>query len=233
MSHGELLDFGISVGAESVQYCENLCLLDLSNDDRLDLRRKADDYGVAIEAGTAGIDLDKIRRLAEFAASTGFVRVVLDAPDDKPCPREAVMRLWDVADAISPVKVAVENHSRYPSAMIRAIAEEAEACAVLDTVNSLGMLEGVDSVVAELGEIAVCVHAKDVIAARFSDRLGLDVRGVAAGEGMIDFGGIVQRVAKHGKLKSVILEHWTPNDHMEREREWTFRGVAYLKQILR
>jgi len=233
LTHADLLDFGIAVGAEAIQFCENLCVLDLPGDDRLELRRKADDYGIAIEVGTRGIDPDRIRRLAEFAASSGFVRVVIDDQDDEPCPRDAVMRLLDVVDAIDPVKVAIENHDRFTSAMFRAIAEESDCVIVLDTANSLTALEGVDSVVAELADLTVCFHAKDVAAKRTSDQLGLEVFGVSAGEGMVDFGGLVPQVARHGRLRSVILEHWTPPGGQGLEREWTYRGMAYLRQILR
>jgi sugar phosphate isomerase/epimerase len=239
-----LLDRAIRHGATVVQYCENLPLLALPKTSLEFLAAKAKDHGISIEVGTRGTDAAELLSYRDLAASIGatFVRVAIDKGSDEPSFDEALARLKPIVQQFhgSGVKLAIENQDRFSSRslkhMIEALGPE-DAAVCLDTANSLGSLEGLDTVVRELGPYTVNLHIKDIRIKRPWHAMGFEVFGTAAGDGQVDIVQLVSTLLTWGASFSVVLEHWPGfQDDIEtlalQEEAWTERGMAFLRAAL-
>jgi len=242
IAHGGLDHLGLmgeasDLGAEIVQFCENLSLDGLP-DDRL---AEVASRGLALEIGTRGLDSARIARHAHLARRVGspFVRLVIDSVGDEPTPEEAVARLREPVAACAEVgvRLAIENHDRFPVRVLRDMVETLgpTAAVCLDTANSLGSLEGTREVVETLAPHTVCLHVKDVRARRLPHQMGFVVEGAVAGKGSLDVPWILRTLDAAGASYSVILEQWPPVTEGEPplalEREMARESFAYLRSL--
>jgi sugar phosphate isomerase/epimerase len=132
--------------------------------------------------------------------------------------------------------VAVENHDRFSSASLLRIIEETGCYVCLDTANSLGSLEGIDTVVDNLAPHTLSVHVKDVRAVRESHNMGFRIFGTAAGNGQLDIPNILARVVANSHDPSVIVETWPHQDipgipPLTREAEMAEQSIRFLKSL--
>jgi sugar phosphate isomerase/epimerase len=237
MSPAALLARASLLGIGVVQFADNLPLDALSATELDTLAADADDRGITIEVGTRGIG-PGLARYAQIAQRFGarFVRLVIDSTDDHPTPGEAVARLGEFESVFrdAGLMLAIENHDRFTCAeligILDGLGDWSGVC--LDTVNSLGALEGPKTVVAELGPRAINLHLKDFTIERQSHRMGFDVLGAPAGAGMLDVPWLVRTLGPT-TVRTAILELWTPPEPtldatIAKEAEWAERSVAYL-----
>jgi sugar phosphate isomerase/epimerase len=190
MTAGGLLERAEVLGVRVVQFADNLALHRLADTDLAALRRSAERRRIDVEIGTCGIDsvnLDSYLRLAEFFRSP-IVRVVLDTPNHRPTPDEVVATLRRALPAFerAGVCLAIENHDRLPSTTLAAILDRLDSpCAgiCLDTANSLGCLEGLETVLEVLGPRAVNLHIKDFEIVRPPHQKGFIIEGRPAEDG--------------------------------------------------
>jgi 3-oxoisoapionate decarboxylase len=227
-----------------VQLDDNLPLDQLPARDLASLRAMAEHAGVALEVGMRGLLDDAVARHLELARALGsaILRVVIDAPGFEPDPDEVVASLRRLAPALEQagVTLAIENHDRFPS---RTLAEMVRAAATpwvgicLDTVNSLGALEGPALVVEALGPLTVNLHLKDFAVRRAGHKMGFVVEGTPAGQGRLAIPWLLERLRAFGRDPNAILELWVPpEDDVERtvakELEWARRSIAYLRPLI-
>ena len=220
MTVDRLLAWAAEHRLDAVQFCENL---PWPQD-----RRSPERF--LVETGCRGVGphlLDHLR-LAERNGS-GFVRLVIDDGGDEPSAEEATERLRSYADAYrsAGVVLAIENHDRFPTRALRRIVETLGLGVVLDTANSLGCLEDLDTVVRDLGPHVVNLHAKDVRAVRKADMLGFNVEGTTFGAGPVDWPGLLGKLPR---LQSVTLEQWAPD--AASELAWAEAGMVRLKGMV-
>ncbi len=231
-----LMDRAREHQVQAVQYCDNLPLTTLSEPD---LDRLVEMSGeIAIEVGTRGLDPEEFARCAHVAARVGspFVRLVTTGGT-----AGLVSQLRGFLEILDGRMLAIENHDSTPAAELRQIVEELGPDGVgicLDTANSLGALEGLDTVIRELGPHVVNLHVKDVQIRRTWHQMGFEVTGTPAGSGMVPIPEILHRLAEYGFDGSVILEHWpAPLDDDAQlrtlEGEWTRQSLAYLRGVMR
>jgi sugar phosphate isomerase/epimerase len=227
MGIDELLDWAAEHDVDTIQFCENLPW----PFDRLIPE------GINIETGCRGIG-DHLLSHLELATRTQspFVRLVIDDRDDHPSLEEAIERLKPFAQQFrnNGVILAIENHDRFPAANLRAAVEELGTDAigiVLDTANSLGCLEGTETVVTHLGPVTVNLHVKEVTAIRKPDMLGFDIIGAPLGEGQIAWPAVISQLPN---LRSATLEQWVPPSHdaLVKELRWASQGIQILKTLL-
>ncbi len=108
----------------------------------------------------------------------------------------------------------------------------------LDTANSLGRPETLQTVVENLAEHAVVLHAKDYDIRRIDTRMGFSVVGKPAGDGRVDFDWVLAELRRRGRSGiSVIVEHWPPfagtiEETVRIEEEWLSRSVRFLRSKL-
>ena len=241
----DLLDRAHQLGVQIVQFCDNLPLVLIDARDLDALEDRARSLQLAIELGTRGLAPQNLRANLRLAVRLGspFLRLVLDSHGDEPGAEEAVSRLKpfmpEFADA--GVKLALENHDRFPVRTLAWMVEQLGADQTgicLDTVNSFGALEGPEQVINVLGPYVVNVHVKDFTVQRVSHQMGFTVEGCAAGRGRLDVPWLLERLRTHGRDVNAILELWTPpaaslEATIARETAWAEESIAWLRKLIK
>ena len=153
-----LLNRAAQLGVAVVQITDNLPLDRLSFSELDALETVASDAKISIEVGTRGIALDHLRTYLGLAGRMGspIVRVVIDTADHHPDPNTVVHTLRDIIPEFegSGVRLAIENHDRFTAQTLADIVRQIDSEFVgicLDTVNSLGAVEGPHAVLDALG----------------------------------------------------------------------------------
>lgn len=240
----ELLSRAVELGVQVAQFCDNLPLTKLTPAELDEVSTFASTNKIAVELGTRGIDpanlLSHLHLARRFQAP--FVRVVLDSKNCHPTPAEAISILRESIPTFSKigVKIAIENHDRFTAATLVDIVEALGAEHVgicLDTVNSLGALEGPEVVVKTLAPYTLNLHVKDFTIERVSSQMGFVVAGCAAGDGRINVPWLLNELCAAGRDVNAILELWTPfgptlAETIKREAEMAEKSIRYLRQFI-
>ena len=104
----------------------------------------------------------------------------------------------------------------------------------LDTANSLGAGEGLETVVSELAPLTVNLHLKDFQIARVPYLMGFQITGCPAGRGMVDVPALLQQLAPFHRCQSAVLELWTSPepqlaDTIRKEAAWAAKSLDFLR----
>lgn len=236
-----LVDRAAAAGLDLVQFGDNLPLDSLG--DRLpDLARHARDTGVSLEVGTRGATADNLRAYAAIATTVGspFVRVVVDANDDRPSADEVVHRLTSVEGEFRSrgLTLAIENHDRFRVDELTSIIERCGDWVgiCLDTVNSFGALEGPEVVIDALAPHTVNIHLKDFDVVRAPYAMGFSIVGRPLGAGRLDVPALLARIQEVGRAPTAVIELWTPFDGdvestIRTERAWADESIDYARTL--
>ena len=135
--------------------------------------------------------------------------------------------------------LAIENHDRLPAAHLAAMVQDLGPDWVgvcLDTVNSLGALEGPAVVVETLGPWIVNLHLKDFTIFRPPHMMGFTVEGRPAGSGQLNVPQLLEILAAHEREFSAVLELWTPPEPsleqtIRKEQRWVRESVEFLDPL--
>lgn len=240
----DLIDMAHGYGLSLLQIGDNLPLDKLDMAEREEALRLLKAYQVQLEVGTRGLtdkQLAKYLDIAEFFGSP-ILRMVIDSDDYQPGEEEivALIRRWIPELERRRICLAIENHDRFEAKtlariMRRCASEQVGIC--LDTANSLGALEGVETVTNELVPYTVNLHIKDVAIRRLPSQLGFVVTGTPAGKGGIDVRWLIEKVRHNGRMANCILEQWTPYEEtiektMSLEKAGADESIAFLKAAL-
>jgi sugar phosphate isomerase/epimerase len=234
MSAEKLLDEAIRLNANVLQLCDNLPLKKL---DWENLAARSREAKVEIQIGTigGGPELEEAAEIGRIVGSS-LIRLVIG-------PSYVTQGLQEVADSLkdgarrcqdSGARLAIENHDFFTTAQIADLAQKVGfgTGVCVDTANSISNLEGTQSLISNFGDLAICLHAKDVIVEREIHLFGFRIFGVPAGKGFVDFPSL-----KNGlpNLQTVILEQWTPTRNgqppLEAEVADAEAGLAYLRSV--
>jgi sugar phosphate isomerase/epimerase len=244
MSARDLLQAARELSVKVVQIADNLPLDRLASADLITLRREAADSGIALEVGTSGINLPRLRQWLRLATTleSPILRLVLDTREHEPTVEEAVATLQAVVPELERrgVTLAIENHDRFPADMLRQLIELVNSPRVgicFDTANSIGCLESADYVLQGLAPYVVNVHLKDYTIFRPAHNKGFIVEGRPAGQGHLDVPALLQKLRDGGRDSNVIVELWPPPqrtlaESIAMEREWARQSVDYLRTLI-
>jgi 3-oxoisoapionate decarboxylase len=233
------------LGAGVVQFCDNLPLTALSPAELDAFQAFAVEHGIEIELGTRGlVDQANLRAYLDLAQRfhASFVRIVVDSTGHEPAAPEVVSLLRPVLDhyAKAGVKLALENHDRFPAAVLAGVVEQLgpERIGIcLDTVNSLGALEGPEQVVAALAPYALNLHVKDFTIQRVSSQMGFVVNGCPVGQGRLNVPWLLDQLRAARRNVNAIVELWTPfgptiEATLARETAWAAESVLHLRRFI-
>jgi sugar phosphate isomerase/epimerase len=237
----------VDLGVRVVQFADNLPLTRLDPRTLDEVATFAAEHGLTIELGTRGIlsgDLPGHLALARRLRAP-FVRLVLDGAGHEPTPDEAIelLRPHVRAFARAGVHLAIENHDRFTSATLARIVEQLGSDHVgitLDTVNSLGALEGPATVLRVLGPYALNLHLKDFVVRRVPSQMGFVVEGCPAGTGRLDVPWLLSELHRlNARVDQVnaVIELWTPpaaslDETIAREAAWVQESVQRLRPLI-
>jgi 3-oxoisoapionate decarboxylase len=239
----DLLQEAVEVNVSVVQIADNLPLHELPDTELDRLREAACARGLTLEVGTRALDPEHLLRYVAIAHRIGarVLRTVLSGSLCGPqqlAEAEASIRQILPALERQDVTLAFENNEAFSAAEFAGIIHRIGSPIVgicLDTANSLGRPETVQTVVENLAEYAVMLHAKDYDIRRIDTRMGFSVVGKPAGEGRVDFDWVLAELRRHGRTEiSVIVEHWPPfagtiEETIRIEEEWLARSVQFLR----
>jgi sugar phosphate isomerase/epimerase len=236
----KLIDLCLSHGVKVLQVCDNLPLQALARDRRERFADRAASEGLRIEAGSRGLTLEHAVEMISLAREVNakLLRFVIDGKDVLPEPHEVLRVLRHIAPMLEDMRLGLENHDRFAARTLRSIVEDAgnERIGIcLDTANSLGAGEGLESVVAELAPLTFNLHIKDFHIARLPHQIGFLVEGRPAGGGMLDLGWLLGKLAPHGHCETAVLELWTPPEArieatITKEADWAETSLKYLSE---
>jgi sugar phosphate isomerase/epimerase len=242
MTADQLLGKAIELGVAVLQIADNLPVDRMGKHDLdafIDRARRA---GIAIELGTSGIDpenLDTYLRLATRVGSP-ILRTVLDTPTRQPSIDEVVAVLRPLLPMFKQagVTLAIENHDRFKAATLAMILDRLNSSAVgicLDTANSIGCVENLETLLSTLGPSVANLHIKDYAIDRLPHLKGFIVEGRPAGQGQLDIPSLLKQVQGFEKNVNVILELWPPpepelSDSIAKEDLWARQSIEYLRR---
>jgi 3-oxoisoapionate decarboxylase len=227
-----------------VQIGDNYPLHKLSGEELKDLRKMADELKVKIQVGTKGLSVLNVNNYLGIARNmnSSFLRIIIDEDDYRPTEEEVTGILIKLIPALQEanMKLIIENHDRFKVQTLKRIIENTDPKWIgicLDTANSLGAGEGIAEVVEMLSPYTVNLHIKDFKIGRFKHKMGFNVIGCIAGEGMLDIPWLIKEVDKHGKCETATMELWsepcqTIELTLEQEKRWADKSIDYLKTLV-
>ncbi len=242
-----LLEKAVEANVTVVQIADNMPLHKLSDAELDQLRQTAHARGLTIEAGTRSLDPEHLERYIAIAYRIGaqVLRTVLSGSLCGPiqmAAAEAGLRQVLPALERQGVTLALENNEAFSASEFAGLIDRIANPHVgicLDTANSLGRPETLQTVVENLADHAVMLHAKDYDIRRIDTRMGFSIVGTPVGDGRVDFGWVLAELNRRGRTGiSVIVEHWPPfagtiEDTVLVEEEWLLKSVQFLRPRLR
>jgi 3-oxoisoapionate decarboxylase len=239
----DLVAKAVELRVGALQVADNLPLDGLAEAELRRLAELAHHHGLALEVGTRSLDHDHLVRYIGIAAKVGArtLRTVLSGSlltADQLAGAEAAIRA--VLDELDnhDVTLALENNEAFSAKEYLQLVQRISSSRVgicLDTANSLGRPEPLQTLVDHLGSHTVMLHAKDYDIKRVDTRMGFVVSGQPAGSGRVDFDHLLSELRARGRNDiSVIVEHWPPFEGtieatVRLEEEWVSRSVEFLR----
>lgn len=241
----QLLQKALDLGVSCVQIADNLPLHTFSETALEELAGFAKQQGIFTEIGMRGLFPELVLEYIAIAKQfqSPFLRIVVDGPGFHPSPAEVTDRIKDLLPDLKQhnLILALENHDRFAARTFASIIEKLGTPQVgicLDSVNSMGAGEGVETVVDILAPFTVNLHVKDFHVQRVYHMMGFVVEGRPAGKGMLHTEWLLQKLEPYQKCQSAILELWTPPGEtvaatVEKENQWAQESLTYLKTIIK
>lgn len=240
MTETGLIRKASELSAGLIQIADNLPM-HCMDQSRLDqLVRQAGKNSIELEAGARGMTEEHLYRYINLAEKIGahLLRFVIDDKDNfSPGKDETVSVIKNALHDLGSRKIilALENYERISTEELVWIVKMLDSEYVgicLDTVNSLGALEGTETVVNRLAPFTVNLHIKDIRIFRPAYKLGYLLEGTPAGEGMLPLPWILERLST--RCRSAILEQWVPPEKslentLLKEEEWALTGMNNLR----
>jgi len=236
--HG-LLDKCHELGVNLLQIGDNLPLHTFSPARLNDLAARAERESIQIEVGARRLSLKNVTEYITIALrlNAKLLRFVIDDADFRPSPGQVADTLSNVDSALEGLILGIENHDRFPAEALRQIMEDVGSDKIgicLDTPNSLGAGEGLQTVLGELARFTVNLHIKDFHIERLPHLMGFSVTGRPAGAGSLEVPRLLEQLAPFKRCRTAILELWTPPEtHIEqtvaKESAWAVQSLEYLK----
>ncbi len=232
-------EFGINV----VQVADNLPLDQFSETELLKIRNFALDRNIQIEVGSKKMTDENLNQYIEIASffKSPIVRFVIDGENFQPGLEEIHSIIKNAVPLLKENKIilAIENHDRFKAVEFAEMVEKAESEYVgicLDSVNSMGAGEGLETVIGKLAPLTVNLHVKEFSVKRVFHKMGFVIEGCPLGEGMLPVAELLQKVST--RCQSAILEQWTPPEEsmektIEKETRWAEISINYLKSMLK
>ncbi len=243
MSVFDLIEMAKTLEIQVVQIADNLPLDQFSVQELQEIKRFSDQLGIQIEVGSRRMTLERLHKYLEIALimNSPILRFVIDGPGFEPTLDEIHAIIKEIVPELEAQNIilVIENHDRLLAREFVEIVEKSGSKNVaicLDTVNSIGAGEGLETVIGLLAPLTRNLHVKEFSIRRVSHKMGFVIEGVPLGKGMLPVAELISKVSEH--CQSAILEQWTPPEGtiqktIQKEKEWAEESIKYLKSILK
>jgi sugar phosphate isomerase/epimerase len=238
----DMLERTAEHGVDVFQICDFPAVLELDAGQRAQVRSQAERLGLRLELGTRGVEPAVLAAWLQLARDLDVtvVRSMLYAADSRPTAPEAVELLgaalpgWEQAG----VTLALETYEQVPTSTLVEVVRtvgSANLGICTDPANCVAALELPGDVLELARPYVKNMHVKDFRFTRQAGWVGFSLVGAPLGEGLLDYRGMVERLAP-GPEVSQIVEHWlpwqdTPEETCAVEQQWTAHNVAYLRSM--
>jgi len=238
----QLISKAAEFGVDVVQIADNLPLDSFEQKELLKIKDFADDLKVQIEVGTRKMTPENLKKHIELAVffHSPTLRFVIDGKGFEP----ELSEIHSIVKKAIPmleqnnIVLAIENHDRFKALEFAEIVIKAESNFVgicLDSVNSMGAGEGLETIIEKLAPLTVNLHVKEFSVKRVSHQMGFVIEGCPLGEGMLPLEELIRKVSP--RCHSAILEQWTPPEPtlektIEKEARWAKQSISYLKHVI-
>jgi sugar phosphate isomerase/epimerase len=218
-------------------------VVQISETELMAIRSFAADLNIRIEVGAKRMTAENLDRYIQIAAffESPIVRFVIDGPDFEPGIEEINRIIKGAIPALEEKKIilAIENHDRFKAAEFAEMVHQSGSAFVgicLDSVNSMGAGEGLETVIEKLAPLTVNLHVKEFSVKRVFHKMGFVIKGCPLGEGMLPVPELLEKVSD--LCQTAILEQWTPPEDtlektIEKEALWAEMSIKYLKNLLK
>ena len=243
MNYKGLIEKALELEVGLIQVADNLPLDRMNDAQLVDYYRAAMSRGIQLEAGARGMTesgLENYIRIAGLIKSP-ILRFVIDGPEFAPDISTILGIIKNALPVLQEKNIilALENYERLKASDFAGIVEKIGSDHVgicLDSVNSLGAGEGLETVVEMLGPMTVNLHIKEFCIKRLDHKMGFLIEGLPAGEGMLNIPWLLEHMGE--RCQSAILEQWTPpekklTDTMVKEDEWAKKSIIFLKNLIK
>lgn len=237
-----LLQQASELGAEVVQIADNMPLDSFSEMELDEIKAYASQLQVQVEVGARKMTDENLERYINLALFFGspILRFVIDGKGFEPSLDEvhAIISRHISTLEMNNIILAIENHDRFKAVQFAEMIEKAQSHYVgicLDTVNSMGAGEGLETTIGHLAPLTVNLHVKEFSIKRVYHQMGFVTEGCPLGQGMLPLKDLIKKVPHH--CGSAILEQWTPPeaiiaDTIRKEGEWAVKSFRYLKKAV-
>jgi 3-oxoisoapionate decarboxylase len=237
-----LLEKAVELGADVVQIADNLPLDQFSQTELMKIKNMAEDLHLEIEVGARKMTFENVEKYIELAVffHSPVLRFVIDGKDYAPGMEEihSVIRKAVPLLEENNITLSIENHDRFKAAEFAEMVYRSGSRYIgicLDSVNSMGAGEGLETVIDKLAPLTVNLHVKEFSVKRIYHQMGFVVEGCPLGEGMLPVRELVQKVSS--RCHSAILEQWTPpGESIEKtivkEALWAEKSMKNLKEMI-
>ena len=238
----DLLAKADAAGVKCVQIADNLPLHVFSEPELDKLIQTAQQKNISLEVGTRGLTPENIENYLNIAKKlqSPFLRMVVDAPGYYPDPADIVTIIREAMPEFEKrnIVLALENHDRFTARTFESILNRIGGDHIgicLDSVNSMGAGEGIETVVEILSPYTINLHVKDFTVKRVYHMMGFVVEGCPAGQGMLPLEYVLEKLEPFNRCRSAILELWTPPeeqivDTIGKEVRWADESILYLRK---
>ena len=235
----DLAETSARLGAEVFQIADNSGFLTQDKGAQIDILRHFSKCGLEVELGANELSKSVLRPLIELCArqNVKLLRTLPHKGGGKMTFSEAENTLKKLEPQLreTGVVLGIENHDFYKSEWLKELMKSVGSPNVgicFDAANNFGQGESFYEVFENLKDYTVNFHCKDFVIRRKKSKLGFEVSGCAAGDGMLDFSLAKQ---KFGEV-SWIVELWTDEENelgatVKTEYERAKRSVEFLKKF--
>lgn len=226
------------------QICDYAPLERMTQAELRDAASAARDNGLTIELGTKGIETAHLERFLELAEifDARVVRSMLYGPGSRPSLEAATRILTEAMPAYEAagVSLALETYEQVPTrdliGVIDAVGSDALGVC-LDPANVVAQLESPRECIEQTSRLVTNVHVKDFAFARQDGWVGFTYSGTRMGEGLHDYGHLLDVVNPRQRGINEVVEHWLPRQAdaettIRTERDWTRATLEYLRSTL-
>mgnify|MGYP001821072080 CR=1 FL=1 len=235
----KLLQKAADLEVDCLQIADNLPLHNMKEERLRDLKQKAEEAGIELEVGARGMTPDMLFRYMEIASllDSSILRFVIDGPHFTPSIKEVIGIVKEAVPELekSNIRLAIENHDRLLAREFLEIVEGSQSPNVgicLDSVNSMGAGEGIETITTILAPNTFNLHIKEFLVERHPHMMGFTIVGRPVGQGQMPLAWILEQLGPF--CQSAILESWTPPEAtveqtMAKETRWAIESINYLK----
>lgn len=238
----ELIEIAKILGVKVVQIADNLPLEKFAIHELEQIKQFANNLGIRIEVGARWMTLERIKMYLNIARimNSPILRFVIDGPGFEPSLEVIHSIIQEIVPELEKLNIClvIENHDRLLAREFIVIVQKSGSKKVaicLDTVNSMGAGEGLETVIGLLAPLTFNLHVKEFSIRRVYHKMGFVIEGVPLGKGMLPVAELISKVYTH--CQSAILEQWIPpeatiQETIRKEKEWAEESVSFLKSIL-